>query len=288
MLAPQEIESVFLRPSHVASRRFRRTTGGYDPEDVHQFLEDVADYLSRLEGELEWRRARRTRVTGTIGEQREAINVVTEAREQAERIVAEARKEAEGFMRLARAIAHQLALEAQARRPHVALAVTRASGSSTTLEGNQELEDLEVWVDASVFDLTKIEESETSNAADDADATAEASTENVAAVESAATPESSDSTDTLATPENVPTADTTASTGSVATTETAAASEGVAASPSASSPEIAITEDAASTPSDGPPASGDASPSIGAPTSDDSTTPERKPGKKKKKSKKKF
>ncbi|MDP8956953.1 MAG: DivIVA domain-containing protein [Actinomycetota bacterium] len=160
MLAPQEIESVFLRPSSIASRRFTRSPNGYDPEEVHQFLEDVADYLSRLEGELEWRRARRTRERGTIGEQREAISVVTEAREHAERILADARKGAEGYIRLARAIAHQLALEAQARRPQVALAVTRASGSSTTVEGFEGFDDLEVWVDASVFDLTKLEQPE--------------------------------------------------------------------------------------------------------------------------------
>jgi DivIVA domain-containing protein len=160
MLAPQEMESVFLRPSNIASRRFTRTTGGYDPNEVHQFLQDVADYLSRLEGELEWRRARRTRQSGTIGEQKEAISVVTAAREHAERILAEARIDAEGYVRLARAIARQLALEAETRRPQVALAVTRASGSSTTVEGLQDFDDLEVWIDASVFDLTKVEESE--------------------------------------------------------------------------------------------------------------------------------
>ncbi len=183
MLAPQQMESVFLRPSNVASRRFSRTTGGYDPDEVHQFLEDVADYLSRLEGELEWRRALRTRQSGTFAQQSEAINVVTAAREQAERILADARKEAEGYMRLARAIAHQLALEAQARRPQVAFAVTRASGSSETVEGFAGFEDMEVWVDDSVFDLTKVEKPESSGDAvvsPDAAATDAASSDDTA------------------------------------------------------------------------------------------------------------
>ncbi len=183
MLAPQEIESVFLRPSSIASRRFTQSPHGYDPEEVHQYLEDVADYLSRLEGELEWRRARRTRQRGTIGEQREAISVVTAAREHAERILADARKEAEGFLRLARAIAHQLALEAQARRPQVALAVTRSSGSSTTVEGFEDFDDMEVWVDPSVFDLTKMEEPE---APPDVVASQEDSTAEVSVTEDAA------------------------------------------------------------------------------------------------------
>jgi DivIVA domain-containing protein len=214
MLAPQEMESVFLRPAKIASRRFTRTTGGYDPNEVHQFLEDVADYLSRLEGELEWRRARRTRQMGTIGEQEEAISVVTAAREQAERIVAEARKDAEGYVRLARAIAQQLALEAQTRRPHVALAVTRASGSSTTVEGSQDLDDLEVWIDASVFDLTKVEESESPQ---DVEIPHE-------------TPEASDSTNDAASDAAKPPEVLTTTTNETTATEEASAPVGVAAS----------------------------------------------------------
>jgi len=250
MLAPQEMESVFLRPSMVASRRFTRTTGGYDPEEVHQFLEDVADYLSRLEAEIEWRRARRTtRQTGTLGEQREAISVVAEARGQAERILADARKDAEGYVRLARAIAHQLALEAQARRPQVALAVTRASGSSTTVEGH---EDLEVWIDPSVFDLTKVEEPESEE-----DAVHPDSTDEVPAVEGTA---------------EAPTA------GGTAEAETA---EGTAE-------ETTKVQDEVTTTSDEPTAE-EASSSVGVATSDNSETSDRKPGKKKKKkSKKKF
>jgi DivIVA domain-containing protein len=261
MLAPQETESVFLRPSMVASRRFTRTTGGYDPEEVHQFLDDVADYLSRLEAELEWRRARRTtRQTGTIGEQREAIGVVAAAREQAERILADARRDAEGYVRLARAIAHQLALEAQARRPQVALAVTRASGSSATVEGH---EDLEVWVDPSIFDLTKVEEPESEEDAGHSDWTEERS-----AVEATAKAPKAEATPDVGTPEA--TADVSAS------TDTAEAEEATKA------------QDEVTTTADEPTAE-EASISVDVGTSDNPETSDKKPGKKKKKkSKKKF
>lgn len=270
MLAPQEIESVFLRPSMVASRRFTRTTGGYDPEEVHQFLEDVADYLSRLEAELEWRRAlRTTRQTGTLGEQREAITVVAAARELAERILADARKDAEGYVRLARAIAHQLALEAQTRRPQVALAVTRASGSSTTFEGH---EDLEVWIDPSIFDLTKVEEPTSGEDEEDSEGTGEAPAAE-ATSEAAAAEATAEAPTAEATPD-VGTADATADVST--STDTAAAEEATKA------------QDEVTTTSDEPIAE-ETSSSVGIATSDNLETSDRKPGKKKKKkSKKKF
>ncbi len=265
MLAPQEIESVFLRPSMVASRRFTRTTGGYDPEEVHQFLEDVADYLSRLEAELEWRRARRTtRPTGTLGEQREAISVVAAAREQAERILADARKDAEGYVRLARAIAHQLALEAQTRRPQVALAVTRASGSSTTVEGH---EDLEVWIDPSILDLTKVEESQPEEGAVDSEGTGEAP-----AAEATA---------------EAPTADPLAEAPTAEATAEAPAAEATAEAPTA---EASVEAPVAETTSDGgtAEAASDVSTSTDTAAAEEATKAQAPGKKKKKKSKKKF
>lgn len=270
MLAPQEIESVFLRPSMVASRRFTRTMGGYDPDEVHQFLEDVADYLSRLEAELEWRRARRTaRQPGTLGEQREAISVVGAAREQAERILADARKDAEGYVRLARAIAHQLALEAQARRPQVALAVTRASGSSTTVEGH---EDLEVWIDPSIFDLTKVEEPQSEKATGHPDWT-----EEVPAAEE---------------PAGAATAEAPADTGPSDETAEVSISTDTDVSVSTDTPAVQDApklEAAATTPSDESANPAETSNSVGVATSDNPETSDTKPSKKKrKKSKKKF
>ena len=271
MLAPQQMESVFLRPSMVASRRFTRTTGGYDLEEVHQFLEDVADYLSRLEAELEWRRARRTtRPTGTLGEQREAISVVAAAREQAERILADARKDAEGYVRLARAIAHQLALEAQARRPHVALAVTRASGSSTTVEGGPDLDDLEVWIDASVFDLTKVEEPTSREDVKDSEGTGEAPMAE-APVEAPTAEAPAEASTAEATPD-VGTAEATAEVST--STDTAAPEEATKA------------HDEVTTTSDEPDVE-EASSSVAVAASDNPETSDIKPGKKKKKKSKK-
>ena len=153
-----QIESFSLRPASIASRRFSVTGRGYDRVEVHQFLEDVADYLSRLQGELEWRRARRAPERGTIIEREEAMNIVAAAREQAEKIMADARKEGEGYVRLARAIAHQLALEAEARKEYVAFAVTtggsaQADAENATDESAAGFEDLEVWMDASILQI---------------------------------------------------------------------------------------------------------------------------------------
>ncbi len=245
MLAQHQIESVFLRPANIASRRFARSKDGYDPEEVHQYLEDVADYLSRLEGELEWRKARRSRRSGTIGEQEEAISVVTAAREHAERILAEARKEAEGYIRLARAIAHQLALEAQARRPPVALAVTRASESSTTVEGFQDFEDMEVWVDASVFDLTKVEEERKADeavASDDAGtasvaASDEASIPDVSSVADAAKPDVSASDNAFEPQDAVTTSEDLSGSGEVSASETSSASDDASRSVGVAAPD---------------------------------------------------
>ncbi|HEX2088626.1 MAG TPA: DivIVA domain-containing protein [Actinomycetota bacterium] len=278
MLAPQEIESVFLRPSMVASRRFTRTTGGYDTEEVHQFLEDVADYLSRLEAELEWRRARRTtRPTGTLGEQREAISVVAEARGQAERILAEARKDAEGYVRLARAIAHQLALEAQTRRPQVALAVTRASGSSTTVEGH---EDLEVWIDPSILDLTKLEEPTSENEVEVSEGTGAAPAAQ-ASVEAPAAEVPAEAPAAEATVE-APAAETTSDVGTAEPTADASTSTDTVGAEDATK-----VQDEVTTTSDEPSAE-EMSPTVGLAPSETPEASDRKPGKKKKKSKKKF
>ena len=146
-----QIESFQLRPASIASRRFSVTGRGYNREEVDQYLEDVADYLSRLQGELEWRRARRRPERGTIIERQEAVNVVAAAREQAEKILADARKEAQGYVRLARAIANQLAMESQSRKRYIALALAEGESNGDSNRG-EAFEDLEVWMDAALFE----------------------------------------------------------------------------------------------------------------------------------------
>ncbi|HEX8099029.1 MAG TPA: DivIVA domain-containing protein [Actinomycetota bacterium] len=195
-----QIESFSLRPAGIASRRFSVTGRGYDRDEVHQFLEDVADYMSRLQGELEYRRARRGPERGTIIEREDAINVVAAAREQAEKIMAEARKEAEGYVRLARAIAHQLALEAEARKGYIALAVAAGDSAERGAEETSDasgvgFEDLEVWMDASILQI--LMESMEAQAEPEAPAESEAASP----PESSAEPEASADTETSAQPE---------------------------------------------------------------------------------------
>jgi DivIVA domain-containing protein len=153
IMALAQLELFSMRPATIASRRFSESNDGYDREEVQQFLGDVADYLSRLQGELEWRRARRQRETGTLIEQEEAVGVVAAARQQAEKILAEARTESDGYVRLARAIAYQLAVEARDRRQFFALAVgghPEPESDQASLE-SPDFEKLEVWMDPEVF-----------------------------------------------------------------------------------------------------------------------------------------
>ena len=57
-MATKELENAALRPGDVAGRRFTIGKRGYEPEEVHQFLQHVGEYLERLQGEIEWQRAR--------------------------------------------------------------------------------------------------------------------------------------------------------------------------------------------------------------------------------------
>jgi DivIVA domain-containing protein len=57
-VATAEIGSSALRPADIASRRFAVAKKGYEPDQVHAFLNQVSEQLSRMQGEIEWQRAR--------------------------------------------------------------------------------------------------------------------------------------------------------------------------------------------------------------------------------------
>jgi DivIVA domain-containing protein len=57
-VATEELETVPLRPGDIASQRFTIAERGYEPQEVHRFLQVVADHLDRLLGVVEWQRAR--------------------------------------------------------------------------------------------------------------------------------------------------------------------------------------------------------------------------------------
>jgi DivIVA protein len=145
-VATHEPERHALRPSYIAGRGFSLTRKGYEPQEVHEFLTEVAEYISRLQGEVEWLRARSEHLdrrsaaaqeTAYARLSRDFMEVVRRAdeaagrvrmqaeakaqadlvlaRRDAERIVTEARLEAERIVAAARLEAHEI--DWQSKRP---------------------------------------------------------------------------------------------------------------------------------------------------------------------------
>jgi DivIVA domain-containing protein len=147
VVAAPEPEQQGLRPSSIAGRGFSLGRRGYEPEEVHEFLREVAEYVSRLQGEVEWLRARSEHLerrsvaaqesayarlsrdfmevvrrtdeaAGRVRHQAEARaqSDLLMARRDAERIVGEARLEAERILAAARLEAHEM--EWQSKGPN--------------------------------------------------------------------------------------------------------------------------------------------------------------------------
>jgi DivIVA domain-containing protein len=122
-----------LRATDITGQRFAFIRRGLDPDEVYEFLQNVADQISGLQGEVEWLRARGehlerrdssaqeaayTRLSRVfegvvrradeaaarvrIGTEEEARVRVQAAREEADRIVLAAREESGRLIRVAR------------------------------------------------------------------------------------------------------------------------------------------------------------------------------------------
>jgi hypothetical protein len=150
-VATPEPEQHPLRPSSIAGRGFSLVRKGYEPQEVHAFLTDVAEYVSRLQGEVEWLRARSEhldRKTAAVQDaayarlSRDFMDVVRRADEaatrvrlraetkaqsdlviagrDAERILTEARLEAERILAAAKLEAHEIDWQAKVPEAHQA------------------------------------------------------------------------------------------------------------------------------------------------------------------------
>jgi DivIVA domain-containing protein len=140
LVATPEPERQVLRPSSIAGRGFSLARKkGYEPEEVHEFLREVAEYVSRLQGEVEWLRARSEHLERRSAAAQEAAyarlsrdftDVVRRAdqaagkvrlhaeakaqsdmmmaRREAERVLNQARLEAERILSTARLEAHDI------------------------------------------------------------------------------------------------------------------------------------------------------------------------------------
>src|SRR5213593_1959971 len=93
-----ESERPSMRPADVAGRTFGEARRGYNREEVDAFLRSLAKEMSRLQGEVDWHRARSDRLEGRGAPAREAayerlarnfMDVVRSADEVAARVKAE-------------------------------------------------------------------------------------------------------------------------------------------------------------------------------------------------------
>jgi hypothetical protein len=121
-VATPEPERPALRPSYIAGRGFPLTRKGYEVEEVHAFLREVAEYVGRLQGEVEWLRARSEHLERRSSAAQEAaygrlsrdfMEVVRRADEAAGRVRLQADAKAQADMAAARKDAERILGEAK-------------------------------------------------------------------------------------------------------------------------------------------------------------------------------
>jgi hypothetical protein len=168
-VATPEPERQGLRPSSIAGRGFPLGRKGYEPEEVHEFLREVAEYVSRLQGEVEWLRARSEHLERRVAAaqdsayarlSRDFMEVVRRAdeaagrvrhqadakaqsdimmaRRDAERILTEARLEADRILAAARLEAHEI--DWQSKRQEA----RSAAGPATEWPGSADVPDVDL------------------------------------------------------------------------------------------------------------------------------------------------
>jgi DivIVA domain-containing protein len=140
-----EPEPPAFRPSEIAGHRFSVGRKGFNPGEVHAFLQVVAEHLARLEAQIEWQRARTEHMERQSGSAKdaaysrlsrdfievvraadeassrvrseveaEARKTIAGAHDEADEIVAAAKAEAEGVLAAARSRAERVIAEATA------------------------------------------------------------------------------------------------------------------------------------------------------------------------------
>jgi DivIVA protein len=121
-VATPEPERHSLRPSYIAGRGFTLARKGYEPEEVHSFLREVAEYVSRMQGEVEWLRARSEHLERRSAAAQDAayarlsrdfMDVVRRADEAAGRVRLQAEAKAQAEMATARRDAERILNEAR-------------------------------------------------------------------------------------------------------------------------------------------------------------------------------
>ena len=133
-VATPEPERHSLRPSSIAGQGFSLARKGYEPQEVHAFLTEVAEYVSRLQGEVEWLRARSEHLDRRTAAAQDAayarlsrdfMDVVRRADEAASRVRLQAEAKAQSDLVLARGDAERIVGEAKLEAERILAAARR-------------------------------------------------------------------------------------------------------------------------------------------------------------------
>jgi cell division septum initiation protein DivIVA len=142
-MSTSEVRSAKPRSADIAVRRFSIARKGYEPDEVEPFLREVADYLNRMEGELEWlrtrcehleRRATSAQEAAYARLSRDFMDVVRRADEAATRVRADAEAQAQAEVTSAHREAARL-LAAAAEQAEAILTEARAEAGRILRDG---------------------------------------------------------------------------------------------------------------------------------------------------------
>lgn len=139
-LQPQPSATADLSATDITERTFSQARRGYEPEEVDDFLHQVAEQVSRLEGEVQWLRARTELLErrSALAQEtaysrifRHLTQVIRSADEAAASIRTEAEVEAKVARANAREEAHRIAAEARREAVRIKVAARDAAAGQS-------------------------------------------------------------------------------------------------------------------------------------------------------------
>jgi DivIVA domain-containing protein len=173
MVPTSELETPSVQPAEIVAQRFPVARKGYAQEDVKRFLQLVAESLSRLQGEIEWQRARSEHLERRTTAAQEAayarlsrdfMDVVRRADEAAGRVradaeaqarseVGSAHREASRLLAAAAEQAEMILTEARSEAERVLRQAKAPRSNGPERRPRSRGEDLDVELDVSLLDL---------------------------------------------------------------------------------------------------------------------------------------
>lgn len=136
-MATAEATPTQFRPEDLAAQRFSLARRGYDPHEVHAFLKQVVEHINRLQGEIEWRRARTEHLERRAGSghetayarlARDFVEVVRTADQAALRVKGAAEEEARAVLNSAHLEADRILVAARDEARSILVAAAAEAG----------------------------------------------------------------------------------------------------------------------------------------------------------------